>query len=181
MKYPHLLLLCLSLSVALLISCNGSDDDNGSMMNTDPDFIQNLTLSLTPTTGGQPFNLTYFDEDGSGGAAPIISSEQLPIQTTFSATLTMLDANGNAFNLEREDTQVFFSVSGGLDMSIAYNDMDANGNPVGFSTQITTGELPTTGSFNVVVKTMVNKPNTGIAGSTAGEVEVDFSFNVSTL
>lgn len=163
-----------------LISCNPNDDENGGS-NADPEYIQRLTLSLTPASGGQPFTISYVDEDGPGGTAPIVSAEQLPIQTSFAATLQVFDEKGQIFDYDNEKYQIFYALSNGLDMDITYDDMDNNSNPIGLKLAIRTGEFPSSGTLDIVVKTEVIKPNTGVAASTTGDTELDINITINTF
>lgn len=167
--------------LALLFSCNGTDDENNVDNFSDPEYIQRLTISLVPTTGGQPFTISFNDSDGPGNDPATYSSDALPIQASFVATIDMRDENGDIINFNKEETQIFFAVSAGLDLTFDYNDMDSNGNAIGLANEVETGNLPSSGDLSIVVKTKVNKPNTGVAVSTPGDVEIDVSIPVSTF
>lgn len=176
-KMFYLFFTCLLLG--FLSSCNPDDDANNDP-DPNPEYIQRLTMSLTPSTGGQPFTISYFDEDGPGGTAPILSAEQLPIQTTFEVSTQIFDENGQLVNYNNEKTQIFYAVSG-LDMDITYDDMDNNMNPIGLKLVISTGEFPSSGTLDIVLKTDVSKPNTGLAASTTGDTKLATKVTVSTF
>jgi len=173
----YLFLLC---GIFSFLSCNGNDEDTDGEQ-SDHEYIQGLTISLTPSSGGQPFIMTYLDSDGPGNIAPVVSAELLPIQTSYTATVQITDENGDVINYDKDDTQIFFAVSSGLDLTIEYSDTDSNGYAVGFQNQVTSGNLPTSGVIDIVVKTEVDKPNAGVATNANGDTELEFTISVSTL
>jgi hypothetical protein len=67
------------------------------------------------------------------------------------------------------------------DVNIAYNDLDEEGNPIGLSTVLTTGEMGS-GTITVTLRHEPNKDAAGVSSgdiaNAGGETDIEVTFNV---
>ena len=135
------------LFVGLIGSCGHSDDgvvDEGEV-------ITRVELSFTPEAGGTPIVALFDDPDGDGGDAPVVDDIQLaPGNYTLAVRFENgLETPAEDITVEVSDEstehQVFFTGSAvdgpatnnaGAPLSHLYDDMDANGLPVGLANSI---------------------------------------------
>ena len=151
------------------------------------EFITNLNFTLTPTSG-DVVTLSFSDPDGDGSIHPTVTDGTLQENMTYVGSLELLDQSNpnDVENYSEEITeediyhQFFFEVND-LDLNIDYNDIDANGNPVGLATIITTGEA-STGTITVTLRHEPDKNATGVADgditNAGGETDVEIEFNL---
>ena len=162
------------------------------------EVINKIVLTFTPEDGGDAVSATWFDEDGEGVGSPTIDEIGLVEGVTYDMAITLANTLGmeeedvTAEIMEEDDEHMFFfSFTDGLfsdpmgdgnldgrDDPLNYNDMDANGFPVGLSTKWTAGahtEMP--GVFNVVLK---HQPDlkTATSDATVGGTDVDITFPI---
>jgi hypothetical protein len=154
--------------------------------------VTNLTYTLTPIDGGEPVLFIYSDKDGPGGNIPTISGGTIENNKIYTGKITMLDETKNpTVSISEEvqeeglDHQMFFSVTQGLlkSFSIGYTDKDANGKPIGLTTEIATKEVAK-GSIIILLKHLPNKGAEGVmtgdvtrAGG-ENDIEVPFPFEI---
>ena len=150
--------------------------------------ITSITFILTPDSGTTVV-LQYLDRDGEGGRPAIINSGTLQANTTYDAeirlnTLGKHIIDSTSIAEQPELHQIFFLPQNGLQFSTEYADRDANGYPVGFKTNVTTGSA-SEGILTIIIK---HNPNKSVPGATDGEltnvrgktdVEVSFSLTIS--
>lgn len=151
------------------------------------ELITTLNYSLTPTDGGTTILLNFTDLDGDGGNAPIITGATLAANQSYTATLELLnETESPSENIttevadEDEDHQFFFQ-SDIPNLAIAYGDQDANGNPVGISSTITTGSAAS-GSITIILRHEPNKTAEGVSEgnitNAGGETDIEVTFPV---
>ena len=183
MKFLNqLFFLLLASSVILFPSC---DPDP-----TDPDpeeVITTLTYTLTPSGGGDVVTLEFQDLDGDGGNAPTITSGILMDSTTYTGVITLLNESESPVEditvevQEEDDDHQFFFATTLTGMTIAYDDMDANNQPVGLNSTLTTTGLES-GTMTVTLRHQPNKSATGVSGgditNAGGETDIEVTFNV---
>ena len=171
-----------------LISClfifNSCKDDDPIPVNGE-EVITTLNYILTPTTG-DVVTLSFLDLDGDGGNAPTISGGTLQANMTYTGVLDLKNESEDPgedisaeVKEEDEDHQFFFSVDGDLKLNVAYDDVDADGKPVGLETTLTTLEA-STGTLTIVLRHEPNKSADGVADGTitnaGGETDIEVSF-----
>lgn len=180
-----ILLLVLTLSTTMVfISCG----DNNPEIPVTPEVITTLNYTLTPTGGGTAITLSFVDLDGDGGNAPVITGGTLNANTTYTGTLELLNESLSpiediTLEIEEEDEDhQFFFQSNIVGLAINYADQDADGNPVGLTSTLTTG---TAASGNITV-TLVHEPMKSAAGvsdgditNAEGEIDIEVSFPVN--
>jgi hypothetical protein len=170
--------LFLGLFAASLTACKKDQEDTPSPTPTptpvnEEELITTLILTFTDAaTPANVYEMRFTDVDGDGGNAPVITGDTLPAGTTLQLALRVLDESGatpeeitEEIQVEDEEHQFFFETD--ADMQIAYNDADADGNPVGLSNTVTT-DAASTGSLRV---TLIHEPVKTAAGVSAGLIE----------
>ncbi len=185
MKLNHKFLLAIFAILFISItSCKDKDPDDGPV----EELITNLTYTLTPISG-DPVTLTFVDTDGDGGNDPVIAGGTLSANTTYIGSIELRnesvtpgeDITAEIF-AEDEDHQFFFSASNGLNATVTYSDQDGDGNPVGLSSTITTGDA-SSGTLTVTLRHEPNKSGSGVAdgeiANAGGETDIEVAFDIS--
>lgn len=186
MKKINLLLAIGAFSLLSITSCK-KDEPNDPIIPNEEEVITTMNFTLTPNGGGTPVILTFQDLDGDGGNAPIITGGTLDANTTYNGALALLNELENpAGNIteevqeEAEEHQFFFQTSMS-ELNIAYDDMDANGHPIGLST-IVRAQGANSGTITIVLRHEPQKDAAGvIAGditNAGGETDIEVTFNV---
>jgi hypothetical protein len=151
------------------------------------EVITTLRYTLTSDSIGVPIVLSFQDLDGDGGNAPVISGGTLAANTTYTASLELLNEIANpAENItveiaaEAEAHQFFFQPNlNGL--TVSYDDADANGNPIGLATKVTTTDAGS-GTITVILRHEPNKTAMNVANgditNAGGETDIQVIFTV---
>ncbi|MDZ4708084.1 MAG: type 1 periplasmic binding fold superfamily protein [Saprospiraceae bacterium] len=179
----------LSIFFILLVIVLGCKKDDPIIPNEE-EIITSLKYTLTPVGGGNTVLLSFKDLDGDGGNSPVIMSGKLSRNTTYLGSLELLNEQespvGNITNeieMENKDHQFFFTVSGGLSLTVSYDDTDGNGKPVGLKTRLTT-TVASAGKLTITLRHLPDKSAPGVASgniANAGgdtDIEVNFEVNV---
>jgi hypothetical protein len=173
-------------SMLFITSCK-KDEPQDPIIPNEEEVITTLNYTLTPTGGGTPVVLTFQDLDGDGGNAPIITGGTLDSNTTYNGSLELLNEIANPAEditeeIEEEalDHQFFFQPSVS-DINIAYNDMDANGHPIGIATILTTTGT-NAGTITIILRHEPAKDASGVSNgditNAGGETDIEVTFNV---
>ncbi len=151
-------------------------------VHNEEELITTLNYTLTPTSGGNAITLSFVDLDGDGGDAPTITGGTLAANETYTGTLELLDETQKpAENItteiaEEDDEHQFFFQSSISDLTVAYTDQDADGNPVGLSNTLTTGAAAT-GSITITLRHEPSKSatnvSTGDITNAGGETDIE--------
>lgn len=138
---PFLVLL-----FVVAISCD--DDDDAPVVINEGEIITNLTIELS--NPGNTVTLTSIDLDGPDGPnAPVITIVgDLSPNTQYVGSIELLDASDPTDiediteEVEEEDLehQFFFCVDNGLNASISGANLDSNGDVLGTTFTLTTGD-----------------------------------------
>jgi len=172
-----------SLLLALLILGFTSCEFHHDEVYEEP--ITSLTYIFTPDNGTTVV-LQYLDRDGEGGQPAVINSGSLAPSTTYQGQL-QLNSLGkhipDTTSIARnpENYQVFFLPQNGLELQAGYNDLDANGSPVGLKTTIHTGPS-SEGRLMVIIKRNPDKSAAGVVDgnitNAGGKTSFEVSFDV---
>ncbi len=169
---------------------HGHDDDE--------EQITRVTLTFT-AADGTIVTAAWFDADGEGAGNPTIDEISLAADTEYEMSITLENtledpADNVTDEIEAEDDEhmFFFEFTADIfsdpagdgnvdnrDDALRYNDEDDNGNPVGLSTQWTTGGATSSaGKFRVILK---HQPDlkTATSDSSVGGTDVDIEFDLS--
>lgn len=171
-------------SILFFTACEKDDPD----IPNEEELITTLIYTLTPDGGGTAVEFRFTDLDGDGGDAPVISNGTLAANTTYSGAVTLLnEAETPAENIteeveeEDEEHQLFFTVTT-ANATVAYVDADADGNPVGLATTLTTTGA-STGTLMVTLRHEPDKAATGVSGgdiaNAGGETDIEVIFDVT--
>lgn len=183
MKNQFLLFALVSMSLVYFSACTKDDPE----IPNEEEIITTINYTLTPDAGGTPIVLSFQDLDGDGGNDPIISSGTLAANTTYTASLELLNETENpAENItdeitaEAEAHQFFFQTTfNGL--TVTYDDVDANGKPVGLATKVSTTNAET-GTITIILRHEPNKSASGVSNgditNAGGETDVEVTFQV---
>lgn len=174
------LLLVLGL---MITSCKKDDPE----ITNPEELITTVNYTLSPMSGGNDVVLSFQDLDGDGGNDPIITGGTLAANESYNASIELLneaEAPTEDITLEvqeeAEDHQLFF-ISDISDVNIAYNDQDANSQPVGLSTTLTTGSAAT-GTLTIILRHEPNKSATGVSNgditNAGGETDIEVTIPI---
>ena len=189
MKKINLLLALGVFSMLFITSCEKDEPDDPIIPN-EKEVITTLNYTLTPESG-TPIILSFRDLDGDGGNEPIISDGTLASGMSYIGSMELLNeledpAEDITLEVAEEELehQFFYETSFPTELSdvnIAYNDLDEEGNPIGLSTVLTTGEMGS-GTITVTLRHEPNKDAAGVSSgdiaNAGGETDIEVTFNV---
>lgn len=152
------------------------------------ELITTVIYELTPEGGGEVVELKFTDIDGDGGQAPVVNSGQLISGTNYSGNLKFLNESVSPVDditaevlEEGAEHQVFFQTSSTLNLTVTYEDMDENGDPIGLKTKLR-ANTKTNGSLTIILKHEPNKKGMSVSSgditNAGGETDVEVTFNV---
>ena len=161
-----------------------SDDDTTPEIINEDELITTVILTLTPDSGDQVV-LTTIDLDGDGPDEPVTTVVgSFSENTQYQGAVQFLNETEDPAEditqeviEEADEHQVFYTVGEGLNITTTYLDSDSNGNPLGVSITLETGEA-SSGSLTVTLRHEPVKPNDGLE-SAGGETDISTSFEVS--
>jgi len=180
MQFIKSILLIFILSIGFF-SCN---DDDPTIPNEE-ELITTVIYTLTPVGGvGDDVVFSFQDLDGDGPSVPVIEEGTLAANTTYTGTIKFL----NELETPVEDIttevieegyehQVFY-IQTGSSASIAYDDEDDNGYPLGVYTTLETGDA-STGTLIITLRHEPKKPNNGTLTDAGGETDVQVTFDIT--
>ncbi len=153
----------------------------------EPELITTLRYNLTPTGGGTSITLSFQDLDGDGGDTPVITGGNLATNQTYTGTLELLnesetpEENITEEIEEGDEEHQFFFQSDVSNLTIAYSDQDANGNPIGLTSTLTTGAAES-GTITIILRHEPNKSASGVSDgditNAGGETDIEVTFPV---
>ena len=167
----------------------GCGDDDDPIIPNEEEVITDLVYVLNPTDNSGGVTLTFSDPDGDGAQpATIVVSDSLAADKTYVGLLSMSNRSNpsdpeditSEVQEEGDEHQLFFIVEGGLDASVAYADADNNGNPLGLTTELTTGSA-SAGTLRIVLRHEPDKAagaTIGDPSAAGGETDIEVTFPV---
>ncbi|MEN8857500.1 MAG: type 1 periplasmic binding fold superfamily protein [Flavobacteriaceae bacterium] len=158
------------IAFAAVLSCNDNDDP---IIINEEEVITTVTATLTPVGGGTIITLQSRDLDGDGPNDPVITiSGNLAPNTTYSGAIEVLNETVTpAENIteeveeEGDEHQFFFTPTNNV-VTVAYADMDINGDPIGIEFTLRT----TNASSGNLTVTLIHEPNKNAAGVSSGDI-----------
>lgn len=170
--------------MALALTISSCSDDDVPVVVDEEEVITTMNVTLT-ATGATTVTLASQDLDGDGPNAPEVTvSGNLAANTMYTGTIELLnETESPAENVttevaqEDEEHQFFFDFSGAL-TEVSYNDEDANGNPLGISFTLSTGDAGS-GTIQITLRHEPKKPNDGSLADAGGETDIAQSFSVT--
>lgn len=154
----------------------------------EPEVITTLNYTLTPMGGGTTVTLSFQDLDGDGGTAPTITEGILATNETYTGSLELLnESESPSENITEEieaedDEHQFFFATTVSNLSVGYTDQDDNGNPIGLTTTMTTGDAAT-GTITIILRHQPDKSASGVSSgdisNAGGETDIEVTFPIS--
>ena len=179
-------IVILSLLTGTFVACS-NDDDTPPIINEE-EVITTLTATLKPVGGGTDIILQTRDIDGDGPNPPVITvSGNLLANITYNGSLDLLNetespAEPITEEIEEEDDehQFFFQATNSI-ATFSYNDADSDGNPIGLSFILTTGNAGT-GTITITLRHEPNKSASGVSEgnitNAGGETDISATYPV---
>ena len=188
------LFILLVLAISLIFSACDEDLNINEDIDTDMvvqeipnevEFITSLNYSLVPEDGSAPVILTFIDLDE--GVAPTIIGGTLAANQTYTGTLKLLNESITPLEIitlevmeEDNDHQLFFQ-STIADITSNYNDLDADGNPLGINSTLITGAAAS-GTLTIILRHELDKFGVGVSGgdisNAGGETDIAVTFPI---
>lgn len=179
-RIAHLLTL-LIVTCFLLPACDEKPKDI-PLPGNEEELITTITILLKDSITATETFVTYRDIDGTGGNPPDFDSIVLKPNTTYFATIYLLDESNPSkidtiseeVKAEANDHQFFFSASG-VNLSVSYLDEDTNTPPlpIGLSTRWKTEAVSGPGKLRIVLK---HQPGIKNGNEANGETDIDVEF-----
>ncbi len=184
----HTAMLLLA-GAAMLAGCTKEEDDParpGTPANEE-ELITTLRLHFHSIGGAEHKHFEFVDLDGQGGDPPVITADPLSADSIYRVDIEVLNASVSPAEditeeIEAESAvhQFFYQVSG-ADATVAYEDVDANGLPIGLGTGWTIGAV-SSGSVVVTLRHGPDKTAPGVSSgditNAGGETDIEIAFPV---
>lgn len=176
------LLALLFISTLVFTGCS-DDDDHDDDHDHEDEVI--TTLIYTLTDGNDVITLSYLDLDPNDTVEGTYTvSGNLTANTQYVGAITLLNATDDdpehiqeEIEEEAEEHEFFYSTDIS-DLAITKTDEDADGNPVGFTTTLTTGAAGD-GTLTITLLHEPTKPNDGTVADAGGSTDIEVSFDVT--
>lgn len=171
--------LALSIMASIIASC--SNDDDNPVAVDEEEVITTMNVTLTAASG--TITLQSRDLDGDGPNAPEITIGNLAANTTYAGSIELLNETETpSENIteeieEEDDEHQFFFTTGGAISAVSYADEDGNGNPVGLSFELVTGDAGS-GTLQITLRHEPKKPNDGTLADAGGETDIAQTFSL---
>jgi hypothetical protein len=172
-------------SLFLLNSCKKHDHDH----HHETELITLIKMTLIAPSVNDTVVFKYEDADGDGGNQPVITNGTLKSNTTYIANMEIkntsvtpnIDVTKQILN-EATAHQFFFIEKSNNQFDITYDDLDANGKPLGLKTKWMV-KAPGTQSLKVVLRHEPNKNganvSSGVINNAGGETDIEVVWNVT--
>jgi hypothetical protein len=185
----HFFKFMLVASGALMLTISGCKKDDGHDHDNEQELITTVKVVFTPTGGGSAVEFKFYDLDGDGGNAPVITNGVLDASKTYTVATSFLNESVTPVEdittevvAEGKEHQVFYQIQSALNLTVSYNDTDADGRPIGVVANATTGAA-STGTLKVTLRHEPNKSAANVASgniaNAGGETDVEVTFNVA--
>lgn len=176
--FPFILLLT-------IVSCN--DDD--TVIENEEELITTLQYILVDDETNEELSFLFVDLDGDGGMLPSASSPALTAFRSYTGRIVLLNESETPAEditeeiMEEDDEHQFFFIPDGIDVDIAidYDDMDADGLPVGLNTKVQTGNS-SIGKLRIILRHQPDKGASGVSEgditNAGGETDIEVEFDL---
>lgn len=153
-------LLLLGAWLLIFSSCKKDNNDEEN----EEEVITTMQLTFVPVGTGNTLTYKFDDPDGPGGSNATIDEIILPPSKTYNVTLALLNKTVNPVAditievaAESQSHRFYYEVQSGLNLTISNFNNDANGIPLGTTSQWTTGAA-STGKANVTLRHYPGNP-----------------------
>jgi len=178
---------CFLFSILIILIGSGCKKNDPEIPNEE-EVITTLNYILTPVNGGNTVTFSFKDLDGDGGTAPVVIGGVLKVNTTYQGKLELLNEQENPVgNISKEVEeegelhQFFFNNSGGLTVTVQYDDQDAMGRPIGLKNKLITSSF-SAGKLTITLRHQPDKTASGVSSgniaNAGGETDIEVTFNV---
>jgi hypothetical protein len=168
-------------------SCKKEKED--PIIPNEEELITTFIYTLIDTLNQDTAILSIVDLDGDGGMDPIISADSLKANTVYYGSLQLLNESvdpaadiGDEVVEEGTEHQFFYEVQNSLNLAITYDDSDANGNPIGMRTWLSTGD-PSNGELVIILRHEPDKYASGVSDgmitNAGGETDIEVNFETT--
>lgn len=162
----------LLLIITLLPSCKKDEPGASGPPANEEELITTVRLHFHSVGGTEHKHWTYRDIDGPGGNDPVLEVDSLSSDSVYHVEIDVLDesvspADTITAEIEAEgaDHQFFFQPSG-VNITVAYDDADVNGRPIGLRSIWTIG-APGNGSMLITLR---HEPDKTAPGVSTGDI-----------
>ena len=177
---------------------NVANDADAPECENEEEIIDKVTLTFTPTAGGDPIVAVASDPDGPGPLDLVVEDISLAQDKTYEMAITLentIEGEDITEEIREEDEDHLFLFGwtgevftdpmgdGNIDNradAVNYNDQDSNGLPVGLSTNWTVTAESATGTLRIVLKHQPEIKST-TSGFADGGTDVDITWNINTV
>lgn len=177
------------LFIVALSSCKKDEDEDSVTPPTPPneeEVITTMEVRLTDPASNTVI-MTFVDPDGDGGINPTITGGILSANTVYSGEIQLFNETETPAEIitteileEADEHQFFFDAQLGA-TTVAYADMDSNGNPLGQMFTLTTGDA-LSGTLTVTLRHEPVKEAPGVSDgditNAGGETDIEVEFDV---
>ncbi len=174
--------------LGLAVLATGCKKEEDPVIPNEEELITTLTYTLISNNNADTVVLRFQDLDGEGGNAPIIVGGTLMANTMYHGSIELLNEQENPaediteeVEAEAEEHQFFFQVANGLDATVDYDDMDADGNPIGLAT-VFNSNMVSSGQLTVILRHEPDKNAAGVSDgditNAGGETDIEVTFDV---
>ncbi|MFK8056188.1 MAG: type 1 periplasmic binding fold superfamily protein [Saprospiraceae bacterium] len=169
--------LFFSLAATTWTAC--SVDDDIIVCCFPPELITTVNVDLLSSSSAA--TLTFQDIDGPGGNDGVTTGATLSANTSYSFTTTFLNESVTptedvTVEVREEGTEHFvLYTSGALNFTFALSDLDTDGNPIGLTGTLTTGDAGA-GDMQLILR---HEPTKTSTGATGGETDIDVTFPIT--
>ena len=190
-QFSHRTFLVVSIAALSFVSACDTEDPVPA---NEEELITTVKLTFQKMALGQPSGdpliFTWKDDDGVGPSEPVITPVTLDAHSTYVLTLALLDESTTPVTdvteevEEEAEAHQFFVLSEGVDLTTEYNDVDANGKPLGVSHTVSTDHSGT-GKLTIILIHEPDKSASGVASgdpaNAGGETDVRAEFEVTLV
>lgn len=182
MKTNKIIILSIATAIIGLTTFTGCKEEELPDVVNEEELITTISLAFENTLTGEINTFSFRDIDGPGGAAPsqfdtirlLPDGDYTVLTTLLNESVTPAEDITVEVAEEGVDHQFFYTVSAGLNLTLTYNDTDANGDPIGIANIAATG-AESNGTITVVLK---HQPDIKDGNSATGDTDIEVVFVV---
>lgn len=151
------------------------------------EVINKITLHFHSLHDVEHKHFEFYDADGDGGIAPVITADTLSNDSVYNVEIELYNTTVSPEENITEEIEAehnvhqFFFQPGAVNVSVAYADTDDNGLPVGLQTVWTIGAA-SSDSITVTLRHEPDKSAPGVSGgditNAGGETDAEVTFPV---
>lgn len=179
-------LALLLLTTFILPGCKKEEPGASGPPANEEELITTVRLHLRSVGGTEHKHWTYRDIDGPGGNDPVLEVDTLSADSVYHVEIEVLNESASPVDTitheiddEGAEHQFFFQPSG-VNITVAYDDADLNGRPIGLRSIWTVG-ASSTGSMLITLRHGPDKTAPGVIDgditNAGGETDIAVVFS----